>query len=146
MVQSAKCKVHCLWRNVFHFDGLMCDEHLLNVSVSFSFFFLYIYFLSLTAVLFSYFFTGVPMPCELEIWVLELLMTYAPAKICRDFYKKVLACHLKFSEYFKIKCYQTCRGLYSFVLSLSSPRKTRTDASQTLFTGWMCVPHSPPMA
>ena len=86
------------------------------------------------------------LPCELEIWVLELLMTYAPAKICRDFYKKVSACHLEFSEYFKIKCYQTCRGLYSFVLPLSSPRKTRTDASQTLFTGWMCVPHSPPMA
>ena len=54
----------------------------------------------LTAVLFSYFFTGIPMLCELEIWVLELLMAFAPAKIYRDFYKKVSACHLKFSEYF----------------------------------------------
>ena len=62
------------------------------------------------------------------------------------FYKKVSTCHLQFSEYFKIKCYHTCRGLYSFVLPLSSPKKTRTDAIQTLFTGWMCVPHSPPMA
>ena len=40
------------------------------------------------------------MLCELEIWVLELLMAFAPAKIYRDFYKKVSACHLKFSEYF----------------------------------------------
>ena len=69
-----------------------------------------------------------------------------PAEICEFFYKKVSNCRLQFTEYFQIKCYHTCRGLYPFVLPLSSPKKTRTDAIQTLFTGWMCVPHSPPMA
>ena len=69
-----------------------------------------------------------------------------PAEICEFFYKKLSTCRLQFSEYFKIKCYHTCRGLYPFVLPLSSPKKTRTDAIQTLFTRWMCVPHSPAMA
>ena len=102
VAQSAKCKVCSLSRNIFHFDGSMYDEHFFNVSVSSSFFFLYVYFLLLTAVLFSYFFTGIPMLCKLEIWVLELLMRFAPAEICGYFYKKVSTCHLRFTGYFKI--------------------------------------------
>ena len=82
VAQSAKCKVCCLWRNVFHFDGSMRDEHFFNLSVSSPFFFLDIYF---TAVLFCHFFPGIPLLCELEIWVLELLMRFAQPRFADIF-------------------------------------------------------------
>ena len=87
VAQSAKCKVCCLWHNVFHFDGSMRDEHFFNLSVSSPFFFLDIYFFN-KAVLFCYFFTGVPMLCELEIWVLELLMRFAQPRFADIFTRK----------------------------------------------------------
>ena len=145
VAQSAKCKVCCLWHNVFHFDGSMRDEHFFNLSVSSPFFFLDIYFFNngCAVLLFFHRRSNAVRVGNLGTRTFDEI---CPAEICGYFYKKVSACHLQFSEYFKIKCYHTCRGLYSFVLPLSSPKKTRTDAIQTLFTGWMCVPHSPPMA
>ena len=68
------------------------------------------------------------MLCQLKIWVLELLMRFADI-----FTRKYRPVNL-FTEYFKIECFHTCRGLYSFVLPLSSPKKTQIDAIQTLFT------------
>ena len=71
MAQSAKYKVCCLWHNVFHFDRSMHDKLFFDCKrfFFFFFFFLYLYFLSLTDVLFSYFFTDVPNAlCKLEIY------------------------------------------------------------------------------
>ena len=56
-----------------------------NLSISSPFFFLDIKF---TNVLFCYFFTGVPMLCELEIWVLELLMRFAQPRFADIFTRK----------------------------------------------------------
>ena len=141
VAQSVKCRVCCLWRNVFISMVRCAMKIFFKVSV-FSFFFFNIHVFSVT--------NG----CAVQLCFhrrsnaarVGNLGTRTLAEICRYFYKKVSTCHLKFTEYFKIKCFHSCRGLYSFVLPLSSPKKTRSDTIQTLFTGWMCVPHSPPVA
>ena len=71
MAQSAEYKVCCLWHNVFHFDSSMHGNFFFDCKPFsfFFFFFFYLYFLSLTDVLFSYFFTDIlNMLCKLEIY------------------------------------------------------------------------------
>ena len=134
VAQSVKCRVCCLWRNVFISMVRCAMKIFFKVSV-FSFFFFNIHVFSVTnGCAVQLCFHRRSNAARVGNLGTRTLAEICPAEICRYFYEKVSTCHLKFTEYFKIKCFHSCRGLYSFVLPLSSTKKTRSYAIQTLFT------------
>ena len=145
VAQSVKCRVCCLWCNIFISMVRCAMKIFIKVSVFLFFFNIHIFSVTNSRAV-QLFFHRHSNAARVGNLGTRTLAEICPAEIWRYFYKKVSTCHLKFTEYFKIKCFHSCRGLYLFVLPLSSPNKTRSDAIQTMFIGWMCVPHSPPVA